>query len=145
MPLRFGCFVAALLGCMATPAGEAQPAGLLPNSSFDQASADGLPVGFRKYVYGAQPMIAFDSQAKKDGRQSLRVSAERPSDTAIAQDIQLKPGAGYRFTGWVRTSGLAPEPRSWTHGTFQIQDASGRALARCANHKGTTDWTRETG
>ena len=92
MPLRSGCFVAAFLGCIAALAGEAQRAGLLPNPSFEQAGTDGLPVGFRKYVYGAQPTITFDSQVKKDGRQSLRVSAEQPSDTAIAQDIQLKPG-----------------------------------------------------
>jgi len=124
MPARFGRFVAALFGCAVTLAGEAQPAGPLPNASFEQAGTDGLPVGFRKYVYGAQPTIAFDSQVKKDGRQSLRVSAEQPSDTAVAQDIQLKPGAGDRFTGWVRTSDLAPEPRSLTHGTFQIQDAA---------------------
>jgi len=151
VPLRLGCFVAALLGCMPTPAGELQPANLLPNGGLEEAGPDSLPVGFRKYVYGAQPAIAFDSETvpsrgfQTRGRVShaLRVRAVQPSDTAIGQDIPLKPGAGYRFTGWVRTSDLAPEPRSWTHGTFQIQDTAGRPIARCTNHKGTTDWTQE--
>jgi len=78
-----------------------------------------------------------------EGRQSLRVSAEEPSDTALGLELPLKPGAAYCFSGWVRTRDLTPEPRSWTYGTYQIQDIPGGVLARMRNHKGATEWCRE--
>jgi len=132
----------AILG--ATLGRGAEPsATLIPNGGLEQVGPEGLPVGFKKYVYGAEPAIAFDTDVKKEGRHSMRVSAEEASDTAVSQYVQLEPGAAYCFTGWVSTRDLKPEPRSHTHGTFQVQDGRGGIIARLSNHKGTTDWCKE--
>jgi len=122
---------------------EGPPRNLLADGGLEKVGTDGLPVGWRKYVYGAQPAIAIDTAVLHEGKQSLCVGAQEPSDTALGLELQLKPGAAYCFTGWVRTRELKPEPRSWTYGTYQIQDIPGRVLARLRNHKGTTDWCQE--
>jgi alpha-N-arabinofuranosidase len=127
----------------AAPAAQPSPQNLLRNGGLEEAGPDRVPAGFGKVVYGAQPEIAFDAKVFKEGRQSMRVSAREASDTAIAQDVDLKPETAYCFSGWVRTQDLVAEDRSWTYGTFQIQDPRGRLIARLGNHKGTTDWTRE--
>lgn len=127
------------------PALAEQPAAksLLRNGGLEEVGADHLPTGFSKAVYGAQPDIVLDTAVFREGRHSIRISAREPSDTAIAQDVDLKPDTPYCFSGWVRTQDLAPEARAWTYGTFQIQDRRGRLIARLGNHKGTTDWTEE--
>jgi alpha-N-arabinofuranosidase len=138
-------YVVALLGlAIQSPVTfAAEPPNLLRNGGLEQIGPDGLPVGFGKAIYGAQPEIAFDVNVFKEGRRSMRISAREPSDTAVAQDVQLKPETAYCFSGWTRTQDLVPEDRSWTYGTFQIQDPKGRLIARLGNHKGTTDWTNE--
>ena len=144
MLLRFLFVGLAALGSAPAAAGPL-PAGsnLLRNAGLEETGPDGLPAGFSQVVYGAQPTIAPDRAELVEGRQSMRISADRPSDTALAQDVAVKPGNIYRFSGSVRTRDLVPEPRSWTYGTFQIQDIHGRPIARLKNHKGTTGWTRE--
>lgn len=148
--IRSGLF-AGFLGGFAESAwaAPAEPAGrlqnLLMNAGMETFSADsGLPGSFTLAVYGAPPQIAADTGVFAGGRQSLRVSATQPSDTAIAQDVTVRPGGVYRFSGRVRTRDLVPEESSWTHGTFQIQDSAGRVIGRMRNHRGTTDWTRES-
>ncbi len=124
-------------------AAQPPPQNLLRNGGLEEVGPDRVPAGFGKAVYGARPEIAFDAKVFKEGRQSMRISAREASDTAVAQDVDLKPETAYCFSGWVRTQDLAPEDRSWTYGTFQIQDPRGRLIARLGNHKGTTGWTRE--
>jgi alpha-N-arabinofuranosidase len=124
-------------------AGPTAEQNLMRNGGLEETGPDGLPVGFVKAVYGAQPSIAADTAVSTEGRQSVRIRAERPSDAAVAQDVEVKPGGIYRFSGRVRTRDLVPEPRSWTYGTFQIQDIHGRTIARLKSHRGTSDWTRE--
>src|SRR5258708_34004315 len=64
--------------------------------------------GWTTHVFGAQSDISLDFAAPKEGRQSLRVHAREPSDTAFSQEVTLKPSSYYRLTGWVRTRGLDP-------------------------------------
>ncbi|MCR4416065.1 MAG: hypothetical protein NUV77_26925, partial [Thermoguttaceae bacterium] len=138
--------VALLAGLVADrPAMPASPRpNLLPDGGLEGFGPDGLPQGFARYVYGAAPVIAPDTAIVHEGRRCLRISAAEPSDTAVSQDLMLTPGAVLRFSGWVRTEHLVPESRSWTHGTFQIQDSQGRPIARLKNHRGNTEWTLET-
>ncbi len=97
--------------------------------------------GWTTHVYGAAPRITLDPEVAREGRQSLRVSAEELSDTAFGQEIMLKPGRWYRFSGWVRTQGLDPHGAP-VYGTFQIQEPGGRGtIATGRNHQGDTDWT----
>jgi alpha-N-arabinofuranosidase len=118
---------------------------VLRNGGFEDFDlAAKLPIGYSKAVYGAVPAISTDADVRVEGRQSLRIVCTQPSDVAIAQDLSVIPGAAYHFSGSVRTLDLAPDDASSVQGTFQVQDGSGRPLARAGNHSGTTDWTRES-
>jgi dipeptidyl aminopeptidase/acylaminoacyl peptidase/alpha-L-arabinofuranosidase len=97
--------------------------------------------GWSVHVYGAPPKIEADDTIRHEGKQSLRISATEPSDTALGQEVQLRGGRWYRFSGWVRTRGLEPRGAS-VFGTFQIQLPGGHGLlAGGLNHGGDTDWT----
>jgi alpha-L-arabinofuranosidase len=91
-------------------------------------------------VYGARPRLQVETDVVRPGR-VLRISSREPSDTAAAQEVNLKAGRFYRFSGWVRTSGLEPQGAP-VHGTFQIQNPAGKGtIASGANHRGDTSWT----
>lgn len=137
--------LASLLGTVPVLAEEPASSNLLLNSGLEEVGADGLPTKFTLAVYGVAPEIAADTTVFHEGRQSIRVRAGAPSDTAFAQDIDLEPNTPYCFRGWVRTEDLEPEAASWTYGTFQIQSPQGGLITRLGNHKGTTDWTEEKG
>ena len=95
-------------------------------------------------MYGAQPKIAADATVRHEGRQSLRIRADEPSDTALGQEVNLRPGQWYRLTGWVRTENLDPHG-SPTCGTFQIQFPGGQGIVAAGkNHPGTNQWSLET-
>jgi len=143
MARGFVVLLAFVAGTAAMSAERRAPQNVLKNGGLEQFEPGGLPAAFAKAVYGAQPEIAADTKVFREGRQSMRIHAGTPSDTAVAQDVELKPETAYGFSGWVRTEDLAPEERSWTYGTYQIQDRQGRVIARLGNHKGTTDWTQE--
>jgi alpha-N-arabinofuranosidase len=108
----------------------------LKNAGFE-AGTDNWEV----VVYGAKSEAVADPAIVREGRQSLRISASNPSDTALGQEIQLKPGRLYRFSGWVRTRGLDPHGAP-VSSTYQIQQPGGRGIiASGRSHKGDTDWT----
>jgi alpha-N-arabinofuranosidase len=108
----------------------------LTNGSFE----DGRD-GWELNTYGARPIVEKDGDVIHGGKHSLRVSAAELSDTALGQEVRLKPGQVYRLTGWVRTRGLDPHGAP-VHGTFQVQNPGGRGtIAGGANHAGDTDWT----
>jgi alpha-N-arabinofuranosidase len=110
---------------------------LLKNPGFE-AGDD----GWARAVYGAPSTIAADTRIVHEGKQSLRIAATEPSDTALGQDVRLRPGRCYRLSGWVRTRQLDPHGAP-VCGTFQVQGPGGSPiLASGANHQGDTDWTR---
>jgi hypothetical protein len=107
--------------------------GRLKNPGFE----DGLE-GWETAVYGARPTIGFDSRVLREGRQSDRVSAAQPSDTAFGQDVLLEPGQSSRLAGWVRTRGLQSHG-SPVYGTFPVQLSKGQGtIASGTNHGGDT-------
>jgi hypothetical protein len=111
--------------------------GLLKNRGFE----NGLE-GWT--IYGPRSQFEFDTNVTREGRQALRVTASRPTDAGCYQDVMLKPGQWYRFSGWVRTRGLnAHGARVW--GTFSICRAAGNELViPGTSHQGDTEWTRIT-
>lgn len=131
-----------LIALTATCLAQAQSAAiLLTNSGFE---SNVVHEGWSLHVYGAQPTLALDSIIHREGRQSLRVSANTPSDTAFGQELRLKPGRWYRLSGWVRTENLDPHGAS-VCGTFQIQNPGGTGIiASGKSHSGTNDWTEES-
>jgi alpha-N-arabinofuranosidase len=129
--------IVCLLSEAAAPSLRAAESGLMKNPGFE-ATLDSWSV----HIYGALPRIEADREVFREGKQSLRVSAAAPSDTALGQEVALRPGACYRFSGWVRTRQLEPHGAP-VCGTFQIQLPGGRGvLASGTNHQGDTDWTR---
>jgi len=99
--------------------------------------------GWALQVYGAKPSIEADAEVVHEGKRSLRVSVAEPSDTALSQELRLKPGQLYRLSGWVRTRGLDPRGAP-VYGTFQVQNPGGRGtIAGGDNHGGDSDWTQE--
>jgi alpha-N-arabinofuranosidase len=100
--------------------------------------------GWEVHVYGAKADVVADTDVVHEGKQSLRIAAKELSDTALGQDIRLKPGQFYRFTGWVRTRQLDPHTAP-VFGTFQIQRPGGEGvIVTGTNHKGDTDWVKDT-
>src|SRR6516162_6248391 len=82
-------------------AADAKDAALVRNPGFE-SKLD----GWSPHVFGARPTIEVDAQVKHEGKQSLRIETTEPSDVALSQEVGLKPGRCYRFTGWVRTRKL---------------------------------------
>lgn len=112
--------------------------GPLQNPDFEAASPTS---GWEVNIYGAQSTIESDAQVAHAGRQSLRITATDPSDTALGQEVQLKPAQWYRLSGWVKTRDLDPRGAP-TFGTLQVQNPGGRGIiAAGKNHRGDTDWT----
>jgi S1-C subfamily serine protease len=110
--------------------------GLIKNPGFE-ARFEGW-----KLFNGAPPAtnagFQLDQDVLREGAQSLRVSFATPADIGCEQEVVLKPGQWYRFSGWVRTRGLISQGAS-VHGTFHIL---GRDLgAKGTNHQGDTEWT----
>jgi alpha-N-arabinofuranosidase len=124
-------------GSLLALAARAGGGDFLKNAGFE-AGADGWTLT----VYGAKPAVEKDAAVVHGGKHSLRVSADKPSDAALSQEVRLKPGRVYLLSGWVRTRGLDPHGAP-VYGTFQVQHAGGRGtIAGGPNHSGDTDWTR---
>ena len=108
----------------------------LRNAGFEEGTK-----GWSLHVFGAQPQVEPDTDIRHGGKQSLRIQASEPTDTALGQEVQLAPRQWYRFRGWVKTHDLDPHGAR-TYGTFQIQRPGGRGvIAGGINHRDDTDWT----
>jgi hypothetical protein len=77
----------------------------------------------------------------REGRKTLRVAASQPIDVGCYQDLALKPGQWYQYSGWVRTRGLVSHgARLW--GTLSVCHAGNNELiSNAASHGGDTEWT----
>jgi alpha-N-arabinofuranosidase len=125
--------LASLLVAPAPDSAADRPA--LKNAGFE-AGGDGWEVT----TYGARPSVEKDAGVVHKGKQSLRLSATEPSDTALSQEVRLEPGRLYRLSAWVRTRGLDPRGAA-VYGTLQVQNSGGRGtIAAGANHGGDGDW-----
>jgi alpha-N-arabinofuranosidase len=116
-----------------------EPGGALRNPGFESSGPQG---GWVVVTFGAPVRVDADREVVHEGDQSLRVSASEPSDTALAQEVAVRPRGWYRFSGWVRTRALDPMGAP-VCGTYEIQRAGGQSrLAAGASHRGDTDWTQ---
>lgn len=130
--------IAPLAPLLASDGAGSEELGVLKNPGFEHGQE-----GWSAYVYGAPSRIDIDQRVVHEGRHSLRVSASAPSDTALSQEVSLRPGRFYRLRGWVRTHELAPHGAP-VFGTLQVQTSGGRELiATGVNHQGSNEWTEE--
>jgi rhomboid protease GluP len=118
-------------------AAEEADQGLIKNRGFE----DGLE-GWSRNNDDPHIRIEFDTDIVREGRQALRVTAPHPADIGLYQEVLLKPGRWYRFSGWVRTRGLDPHGSS-VYGTFHIHArAINDFIAKGPNHGSDTEWTK---
>ena len=88
--------VVALLGSVglvcvqASPAGAGQP--LVRNGAFEEADEHGAPLVWEPCVIGAAPEAVLDRVEFREGRSSLRIRADAPTDAAWQQHVELEPG-----------------------------------------------------
>jgi hypothetical protein len=61
----------------------------LANPGFEDADATS---DWTRHVYGANPVIEL-SPDSHEGRRSLRIACDAPTDTALGQEIILTPGS----------------------------------------------------
>src|SRR5438045_8802908 len=92
--LRYWMLLSASLGLLSPHADAA-----LRNAGFEDAHP---AAGWEVTTYGAQPRLEVDSGLFQEGKQSLRISAGEPSDTALAQEVSLEPNRWFRVSDWVR-------------------------------------------
>ncbi len=131
-------FVLMLLGPCANESSSG-PTRALKNGGFESPQ----PLeGWQLISFGARPNVSLDPDVVHQGRQSLRVSADEPSDTALGQDISLAPSGWYRFTGWVKTQGVECAGGQ-ASGTFHVQRSTNHStIVEGENHQGDTPWSR---
>jgi alpha-N-arabinofuranosidase len=117
------------------------PPSVLKNPGFESEQ----PLeGWELVTYGSEARATLGLDNARQGRHSLRVSADGPSDAALAQEVRLKSHGFYRFTGWVKTQTLDPMGAP-VSGTYQIQRSGGKGtLAGGSSRRGDTDWSRVT-
>ena len=111
------------------------PAAAIRNPGFESSSVvDGWDV----VTYGAAANVAAGSDGRPGGSAVAAHHGRRSRRTRrCGQEVALRPGGWYRFSGWVSTSGLDPRDAP-VCGTYQIQRAGGpRAPSRrAASHPG---------
>lgn len=114
---------------------------VLRNARFE----DDSPVsGWELNVYGAKPSLEQDQNVVRQGKTSLRIHSQEPSDTALAQELTLKPRQWYQFSAWVRTANLDPRG-SGVSATLQVQRPGGSGrIAGAISRAGTVEWTNTT-
>jgi membrane associated rhomboid family serine protease len=112
--------------------------GFLKNRGFEAGLEGWTPV----CIGGPRPRFEFDTEVVREGRQALRVTAFQPVDVSCYQEVMLKPGQWYRFSGWVRTRGLNPRGSS-VYGTFHVHARGvNDIIAKGPNHGPDTEWTQ---
>jgi alpha-L-arabinofuranosidase len=128
-----------MLGSCVGQQAEPRSDAVLRNPGFESPRVlDGWDV----VTYGAASKVEPDRMVVHEGRQALRISASESSDTALGQEVTLRPRGWYLLHGWVRTRGLDPLDAP-VCGTFQVQHAGGRGIiAAGPSHSGDTDWTK---
>jgi alpha-N-arabinofuranosidase len=92
---------------------------------------------------GRDPVLVADTAVVREGRQSLRVTADEPADVTFGQFLLLPAGTLWRLRAWIKTENLTSSgPWAWA-GALHVQSASGATVAHSRNRFGTSDWQEE--
>lgn len=102
---------------------------LLTNAGLEKTGADGFPEGWKRRDYGgptkaegnktAAWVAISDEKEAHGGKAALRCLTKADADTSFYQEVDLKPGATYRLSGWIKARGL--------RGSASFNDHIGRA------------------
>lgn len=87
---------------------------LLPNGGLETLASDGLPEGWRRRDYNPASRgeavrweVVSGEGKTHSGKAALRAVSKDGVDTSFFADVELKPGAEYRLSGWIKTKGLS--------------------------------------
>ena len=115
------------------------PPNLVANPGFEEAGADGKPVGWSNY------MTVTD--AARSGERSLFYQNTDPKRYVLCtQRVALTPGKAYEISVWVKTEGIEG-PETGATLCLEWYDADGKYLGGYypAGFKGTSDWQQLRG
>jgi alpha-L-arabinofuranosidase len=111
----------------------------LRNAGFE---ASNVAESWQVTTYGATPEVVRDTAVHHEGAASIRIQSNEPSDTALGQEIALKPAGFYVLSGWVKTENLNPHGAP-VAGTLQVQWPGGKGIiASGDSFTGTTGWSQ---
>jgi putative membrane-bound dehydrogenase-like protein len=134
-------FLDALFAANPAPANDGGAGGakaskknLIPNASFEEA--DGLkPKGWSIRNWSGEATQAVVAKGRS-GKNAIRLSAEKMSESGYHIDIKVKPYMNYRLTGWVKTENVVGSGRG---AMFYV---SGVVRNASPSVRGTHDWRR---
>ncbi len=116
---------------------------LVKNSGFEEASSEGVAVGWS----GDGAIYTRATGAKKSGEASLRHTNANPDRYVLcSQTIPLEPGKRYSFSMWVKTEGIDGSDTGATI-CIEYSDKDGKYCGGSypAGVAGTSDWKQVTG
>lgn len=110
---------------------------LLPNADFEKTEGkDAAGWTDLRHYGGARGSVQVRSaDGGRNGGRCLQVQSERSSDSGVAMQVRLEPGAHYRLSGWVKTEDIVTRR---TPGVMLNVHGG----ARTRGLTGTQDWTR---
>ncbi|HTI72225.1 MAG TPA: PVC-type heme-binding CxxCH protein [Candidatus Limnocylindria bacterium] len=115
------------------------PTNLLPNPSFE-TQADGKPAGWRTVTHSGRGTFAVGDTGHT-GSRSVQISSENGADVSWTAMVSVKPRTDYKFTGWIKTQGVAK--RGGAHGAmFNIHELQDPIRGGTKAITGDTDWTQ---
>ncbi|MFI5381629.1 MAG: hypothetical protein ACHRHE_20215 [Tepidisphaerales bacterium] len=115
-------------------------ANLVSNPSFENATPNNLPEGWR----GDRAVYSTDTTIARNGKVSLKFAGNDPKRYVLCtQKLSLQPGWKVRISAWVRTKDLIG-PESGATICLEWTDRSGKWLGGVypGGVQGTRDWTR---
>ncbi|UCG49964.1 MAG: hypothetical protein JSU94_09295 [Phycisphaerales bacterium] len=109
-------------------------ANLLPNSSFEERTADGVP-GWASRAWAGQEDARWSVESPgRTGGHCISISSAKGADAAWTTTVTVKPATWYRLSGWIKTR----EVRGARGALLNIQNMQ---AVKTAAISGTSNWT----
>ncbi len=112
---------------------EAAPENLIPNPSFEELDARGMPKGWKVRNYVGKATHSIDSPGHISDH-CLKIESTTGSDTSLFVDVPVEPFTGYALSAFIKTQGIKGATGALlnVHGTEHKTEAV----------TGTTDWKK---
>lgn len=136
MQLRNLCvFSLSMLSMLSMPAFAGADANLLVNGGFEDMSMSGWTA--EQCTPGAN--AGTTSKKVRTGKSALEISHDANDDTRVFCTISVKPGAMYRFSGWIAVKDIPAKPfganlcllRSWENSAGNLTGTSDWQYVEC--------------
>lgn len=107
---------------------------IIPNFSFEKASLTVVDDWYPEPR--SRDAITFYDFESHEGKRSLMISSDKPSNARWMAKVELKPWSEYRFTGWIKTDNLETNRGKGAGFRFDAFNIDYPGLT------GTNDWTK---